>query len=1119
MSWQHIPFVLTLFVASLVSAALALYAWRRRSVTGAIPFACLMLGIAEWTLAYAFELWSADLPAKLLSARFEYLGIVVVPPLGLVLALEYTGRKRWVTRRNLALLAAGSAFTLVVIWTNDLHKLFWTYTRLDASNSIAGWELGHGVAFWTWIAYSYSLLLVGLVILFKAFLRSPPMYRGQAGALLIGALLPWVSNVLTVFGLNPFPGLDLTPFAFTLSGLSLGWGLFRFRLLDVVPVARDAVIEGMGDGVIVLDAQDRVVDLNPAAERIVGYTLADTIGQPVAQVLCNWPGLCERLSDEVEGTQLEIALGEGVAERAFGVGISPLRGRGGIVTGRLIVLRDITERVRAEDGLREAHDELERRVEERTSALRASNTRLQQEIAERKRAEEEIRRRTAQVEALRQVGLELTAQLDLDTLLHSIVLRAMELLGGTGSDIVLYRPARDVLEVVASIGESAVPIGSVFQLGDGLSGKVWETGEPLVVDNYQRWEGRAATREGSPAFAVVGVPIGWGTAGREKEFLGTLVVLADVLRKFSSDDVEVLGMLATHAAIAIRNVRLYDERQRRALEQRTLREAALALTTTLDRDEVIERILAQLKKVVPYDSASVQLFKASPGADQEGGWFEIVGGRGFPNLTELFGTRFLVGDDNPNREVVRSRAPFIVEDAPALYRGFRHAPHDRISIRSWLGVPMLVGERLVGMIALDKRERGFYTQAHARLAEGFAVQAAIAVENSRLYRELQGYTEQLEAQVRERTAQILAQYARLEAVLHSTTDGIIVTDRGGEILETNPVARTWLTRALSLEDAEHLRGAVWDLARQVGVPAAPGEHPERVLELTGLDLQLEAALISEPTVEETVRLDFDDLDKVAQGEPSAVVVAIHDVSHLKALDRMKTRFVTTVSHELRTPVAAIKLYAYLMQRRPEQWQKYLDTLVQEADHQARLVEDILQISRIDAGRLEMRPELISLNELTERVIASRQLLARDQGLVLEHRPMRASDAESGLLALVDPKRMMQVLHNLVENAIRYTPKGGRVVVFTGEQEADGRLWVTATVSDTGIGIPGEELPHVFERFFRGAEPRSMQVSGTGLGLAIAEEIVALHGGRITVESQVGKGSTFTVWLPLADVEA
>jgi len=239
-------------------------------------------------------------------------------------------------------------------------------------------------------------------------------------------------------------------------------------------------------------------------------------------------------------------------------------------------------------------------------------------------------------------------------------------------------------------------------------------------------------------------------------------------------------------------------------------------------------------------------------------------------------------------------------------------------------------------------------------------------------------------------------------------------------------------------------------------------------------------------------------------------MTVHDVSHLKALDRMKSRFVSSVSHELRTPVTTIKLYAYLMRQRPEKREAYLDALAQEADHLAGLVEGILQISRIDAGRLEIKPRPTSLNELTEGAIMRHQTLAQEQGLTLEHRL-----AEPGPVVLVDPGQMMQALNNLVENAIYYTPEGGKVVVSTGKEEAEGRTWATATVADTGMGIPGEELPRIFERFFRGEEPRLMQISGTGLGLAIVQEIVKLHGGQVTVESQVGKRSVFTVRLPLA----
>jgi signal transduction histidine kinase len=378
-----------------------------------------------------------------------------------------------------------------------------------------------------------------------------------------------------------------------------------------------------------------------------------------------------------------------------------------------------------------------------------------------------------------------------------------------------------------------------------------------------------------------------------------------------------------------------------------------------------------------------------------------------------------------------------------------------------------------------------------------------AIERERAEEALRHHAEHLEERVRERTAQIQAQYAQLEAILRSVTDGIIVINGEGEILQLNPVAQRWFTQTLSPDDATRLWETMRELARRAE------ERPETVLELTGLDLELSAA----PVVGEGVN------------EPGAVV-AVHDVSHLKALDRMKSRFITNVSHELRTPITTIKLYTALMWRQPEKWQEYLRVLEQEADHQVRLIKGILQISRIDSGRLEVRPQPTPLNELAETAMANYKALAQEQGLTLEHQLMEprtwndstefvAPNPAESPVALVDPQRMMQTLDNLIGNAIQYTPAGGRVMVSTGLEGADGRVWATVTVADTGIGIPEEELPHIFDRFFRGEEPQKMQVSGTGLGLTFVKEIVELHGGRVLVESRVGEGSTVTVWLPRA----
>ncbi|MCK4451305.1 MAG: GAF domain-containing protein, partial [Anaerolineae bacterium] len=190
-------------------------------------------------------------------------------------------------------------------------------------------------------------------------------------------------------------------------------------------------------------------------------------------------------------------------------------------------------------------------------------SRLVRDVTARVRAEKEIQRRTAQLEALQQVGLELTAQLNLDTLLHFIVSQAIELAGGAAGGLDLYRPERDLLERAVAVGYGVTPLGIILHRGEGLSGKVWETGEPLIVDDYHHWEGRAAGFEDYPFTASVGVPVRWG-----EKFLGVLHVASDSARTFSPADAESLSLFATQAAVAIRNTRLYEEVQQELAERK-----------------------------------------------------------------------------------------------------------------------------------------------------------------------------------------------------------------------------------------------------------------------------------------------------------------------------------------------------------------------------------------------------------------------------------------------------------------------------------------------------------------------------------------------------------------------
>ncbi|MBN2392274.1 MAG: PAS domain S-box protein [Anaerolineae bacterium] len=355
---------------------------------------------------------------------------------------------------------------------------------------------------------------------------------------------------------------------------------------------------------------------------------------------------------------------------------------------------------------------------------------------------------------------------------------------------------------------------------------------------------------------------------------------------------------------------------------------------------------------------------------------------------------------------------------------------------------------------------------------------------------LKMYSEYLETMVVERAGELRAQYRQLDAILSSTVDGIVVTDAAGHIVRVNRVAEAWLTETLYPKDAQELEKTITRLAQQAIVEK--NRVAAEILELPGLDLELNAAPV-----------ESDDTDCY-----TTAVVNIHDISHLKVMERMKTSFVANVSHELRTPITTIKLCAHLIEQQPDQLDKYLPLLVAAADQQAQLAQDIVVLSRLDAGRIDLQRRPALLNELVESSFGHYRSRARQQDISLRFEPL-----ESDILLYVDPNHVEQLFSRLLENALAYTPKGGAITVKARREAIAQRTGVVVTVTDTGIGIPEAEKPLIFERFFRGEKSSTHQASGTGLGLAIVKAVVELHGGQVSVESVEGIGSTFTVWLP------
>ena len=503
--------------------------------------------------------------------------------------------------------------------------------------------------------------------------------------------------------------------------------------------------------------------------------------------------------------------------------------------------------------------------------------------------------------------------------------------------------------------------------------------------------------------------------------------------------------------------------------------AAAVVNSSLDVEQVLDRILEQVSAVVPADTYNIILIRDGQG--------HMVRWRGYEALEIVDQiTRVMPTIDGFEtfRMMIVGGKPVVIPDTQASQAW--SATSGRIDHRAYVGAPIRIDGVTEGFLNVNSARPGHFTARDGERLMAFANHAAIALKNARLYEAAQHHAAELEARVAERTAELAARTAWSEAILASTSDGIVVADSEGQILQMNPVARRWLERELSAENAVRLRDAIEAAAM------APATTPQPLSIFEGRDFELHAAPVSTET------------------QPrAAVVVAVHDVSHLRALDRMKSQFIADVSHELRTPVAAVRLYASLLERGVlERREGYLASLQEATQRITRLVEGIVQIARLEAGHVLLEPTPSDLNTLATASVNSFAPIAEAQGL-----NMVTEFASDPIIVEVDPHWLHQALDHLIENAVRYTPAGEvRVTVRRVGP------WAVCEIADTGLGIPAEETPRLFERFFRGEEARTRQIPGSGLGLSIARGIVQRHGGHIAVDSHHGSGSRFGVWLPL-----
>ncbi len=656
---------------------------------------------------------------------------------------------------------------------------------------------------------------------------------------------------------------------------------------------------------------------------------------------------------------------------------------------------------------------------------------------------------------------------------------------------------------------------------------------------------------GAEARSWLGVPL----RNSRNEVIGLISIQNELPNYYNDPDLSLLTIIAAHIGRTLETRQLLLNEQERRKVASTLIEVSQVVSSTLHYEEVLERILEQIHRVTEYDRAAIMLPVAKEGDELK---MIISASQGRHSSTK--GHEVHLSENSLGRHVILSQQPAVIADvqehvnwnAPASESGSGQT-------RSWMGVPMVIQNRVIGLITLEKFKPNFYNDEDASTAFALARHAAIAVENARLHADAERALHDLDQRARR-----LASIHHISIILSSSLERDVILQSAARLMTELFVCDHCSILLLQPSGEQADLVAEYPSSVNIGVSIAVSDNAtfQKLLQGTtalavyeneagddiyrlalqseGTRATLLAPLIARKKVIGCIGLDSTYTNRVFTQEEhetcmtiaAQVALAINNAQLYEealAANRLKSQFLANVSHELRTPLNAIIGYSELLLTRVygELTEKQNDRLMRVnvgGKHLLALINDVLDLSKIEAGQMTLEISVISVNEFVYDAITDISPQAEAKGLKVH---MRVPPDMPELRA--DGQRLRQILTNLLDNAVKFTETGSITLEVSSLSLHDGEIigqtppshvylpdgdWVLIAVTDTGIGIDPENQSIIFEAFRQVDGSTVRKYEGTGLGLTITLQLIKLHQGFIWVESELGKGSTFTIALPV-----